>query len=141
MGSDMAHCILRRAISGKNPQRADMLHMHHVVMRTLTVRSNGRIKRHVANPLATAILLPISAIPVICGYVYRENNLICLGLMFLFFIAFCVAHVALVEKTKTRAHRIKEFTIQFGHNFSTAPCLCRCNITPLNSRQKSFPTH
>jgi UDP-N-acetylmuramyl pentapeptide phosphotransferase/UDP-N-acetylglucosamine-1-phosphate transferase len=109
--ADMAHCILRRAVSGKNPQRADMLHMHHVVMRALTVRSNGRMKRHVANPLATAIILPISAIPVICGYVYRENNLICLGLTFSFFIAFCVAHVALVEKTKTRAHRIKEFTI------------------------------
>ena len=109
--ADMAHCILRRAMSGKNPQRADMLHMHHVVMRTLTVRSNGRMKRHVANPLATAIILPISGIPVICGYVYRENNLICLGLTFVFFIAFCVAHVALVGKTKTRAHRIKEFII------------------------------
>lgn len=108
--ADMAHSILRRAMGGKNPQRADMMHMHHVVMRTLIVRSNGRMKRHVANPLATAIILPISAIPVICGYVYRENNLICLGLTFLFFIAFCVAHVALVEKTKTRALRVKEFT-------------------------------
>ena len=65
--ADMAHSIVRRRLGGKRPDRPDMMHMHHVVMRTLTAYSNGRITRQIANPLATALILPLASIPVICG--------------------------------------------------------------------------
>ena len=56
--ADIAHSIVRRRLSGKRPDRPDMMHMHHVVMRTLTTISEGRVTRQIANPLATALILP-----------------------------------------------------------------------------------
>ena len=84
-----------------------MMHMHHVVMRTLTAYSNGRIKRQIANPLATALILPLASVPVICGYVYRENNTLCMSLALAFFVGFFALHAFLVRLSKRRASPLK----------------------------------
>ena len=100
--ADMAHSIARRRLGGKRPDRPDMMHMHHVVMRTLTAYSNGRITRQIANPLATAFILPLASVPVICGYVFRENNMVCMSLTFAFFTGFFALHASLVRLSKSR---------------------------------------
>ena len=48
--ADMAHSIIRRRLGRKRPDRPDMMHMHHVVMRTLAAYSGRRITRQIANP-------------------------------------------------------------------------------------------
>ena len=105
--ADMAHSIVRRRLGGKGPDRADMMHMHHVVMRTLTAYSNGRITRQIANPLATALILPLASVPVICGYVFRENNALCMSLALAFFVGFFALHTFLVRLSKRRASPLK----------------------------------
>ena len=100
--ADMAHSIARRRLGGKRPDRPDMMHMHHVVMRTLTAYSNGRITRQIANPLATAFILPLASVPVICGYVFRENNMVCMSLTLAFFTCFFALHASLVRLSKSR---------------------------------------
>ena len=105
--ADMAHSIVRRRLGGKRPDRPDMMHMHHVVMRTLTAYSNGRITRQIANPLATALILPLSSVPVICGYVFRENNTLCMSLTLAFFVGFFALHASLVRLSKRRKHSLK----------------------------------
>ena len=105
--ADMAHSIVRRRLGGKRPDRPDMMHMHHVVMRTLTAYSNGRITRQIANPLATALILPLASVPVICGYVFRENNMLCMSLTLAFFIGFFALHASLVRLSKRRMNTLK----------------------------------
>lgn len=105
--ADMSHSIVRRRLRGKRPDRPDMMHMHHVVMRTLTVYSDGRITRQIANPLATALILPLASVPVICGYVFRENNTLCMSLTFAFFVGFFALHAYLVRLSKRRTSTLK----------------------------------
>ncbi|ERL99483.1 UDP-N-acetylmuramyl pentapeptide phosphotransferase/UDP-N-acetylglucosamine-1-phosphate transferase [Rhodobacteraceae bacterium HIMB11] len=105
--ADMAHSIVRRRLGGKRPDRPDMMHMHHVVMRTLSVYSNNRIKRQIANPIATALILPLAAVPVICGYVFRENNMLCMSLTLAFFVGFFALHASLVRLSKSRTRSFK----------------------------------
>ena len=105
--ADMTHSIVRRRLGGKKTDRPDMMHMHHVVMRTLTAYSNGRISRQTANPLATALILPLASVPVICGYVFRENNIICMSLTLAFFVGFFALHVSLVRLSKSRTSTLK----------------------------------
>lgn len=101
--ADMGHSILRRWLRGTRPDRADMIHMHHVVMRALTACSKGKINRRIANPLATSIILPLSVIPVICGYVFRENNVVCAFLALCFFVGFFYLHTFLIRLSQRRA--------------------------------------
>ena len=109
--ADMAHSIVRRRLGGKRPDRPDMMHMHHVVMRTLTTCSGGRIKRQIANPLATALILPPASVPVICGYVFRENNMLCMSLTVAFFVGFFALHASLVRLSKSRTRSFKSIEV------------------------------
>ena len=109
--ADMAHSIIRRRLGGKRPDRPDMMHMHHVVMRTLTACSNGRISRQIANPLATALILPLASVPVICGYVFRENNMISMSLTIAFFVGFFALHAYLVRLSKSRLRTFKSIEV------------------------------
>ena len=101
---DMAHSILRRLKRGRKTIRADKMHMHHVVMRSLVVVSDGGISQRVANPLATAIILPLAVVPVFFGYVFRENNLASLSAVVALFCIFCIAYATLVRKAKRHAY-------------------------------------
>jgi len=109
--ADMAHSIVRRRLGGKRPDRPDMMHMHHVVMRTLTAYSYGRITRQIANPLATAIILPLASVPVICGYVFRENNMLCMSLTLVFLVGFFALHASLVRLSKSRTRSFKSIEV------------------------------
>ena len=65
--ADMLLSIYRRYNSGKPISAPDRLHFHQLVMRGLEITIIGRHRRHLANPLATLIILPLASIPMILG--------------------------------------------------------------------------
>jgi len=70
---DTLFSIFRRLSKGKRTNRPDLLHFHQLVMRFWEVISKNRISRKVANPLATATILPLALIPVILGIRFSHD--------------------------------------------------------------------
>lgn len=100
--SDMTHSILRRQLKRQRSDRPDYLHFHHVVMRSLVILSSGRIAKEWANPLATAIILPLAALPVVLGLIFRENNEISMAVFLGFMLLFACMHAGIVKGTRHR---------------------------------------
>ena len=90
--ADMGHSIFRRRLSGRRSDRPDKLHFHHVIMRSLIIVSRGTMSKAIANPLATAIILPMAALPVVLGVVCNQNNGLCMALFFGFALLFACTH-------------------------------------------------
>lgn len=65
--ADTFFAIYRRRRAGRPTGLPDRLHFHQLVMRSLEITLMGRDGRHVANPLATLILLPMAAVPALFG--------------------------------------------------------------------------
>ena len=61
--------IYRRRKTGKAAGLPDRLHMHQLVMRALEISLLGKQRRQLSNPLATLIILPFAAAPVLTGVV------------------------------------------------------------------------
>ena len=70
---DTCLAIWRRLKLGNPTERPDRLHFHHVAMRLLEIRFLGRAKRHLANPIATILLIPFISIPQFLGVFYYSN--------------------------------------------------------------------
>ena len=102
---DMAHAILRRRLKHNRADRPDFLHFHHVVMRSLIISSGGRLTKSVANPLATAIILPLASIPVALGVIYHERDVVCVTLFCLFAVLFGLLHRNLIRLVTLRKIR------------------------------------
>lgn len=63
--TDMIFAICRRYFSGKPLGQPDKLHYHQLIMRILEIFWFGDKKQNVTNPLATLIILPLAATPVV----------------------------------------------------------------------------
>lgn len=100
--ADVAHSIVRRRIGRRRSDRPDGLHLHHVIMRSVMISSRGRISKQWANPIATAIILPMAALPVALGVVYNDNNVLCVTLTFVFALLFACAHFSIIKATRQR---------------------------------------
>ena len=74
---DMVHSIFRRLYKKTDATRPDMMHFHHVLMRRIEIYSKGRIPRSWSNPCATAIILPMAAIPISIGFFFHMSSFIC----------------------------------------------------------------
>ena len=72
--ADMLLSIYRRYKSGKPISAPDRLHFHQLVMRGLEITIIGRHRRHLANPLATLIILPLASIPMILGVLSYNSD-------------------------------------------------------------------
>ena len=90
--ADMGHSIFRRRLSGRRSDRPDKLHFHHVIMRSLIIASRGNISKEWANPIATAVILPLMGLPVALGVVYNQNNGLCMALFLGFALLFACTH-------------------------------------------------
>ena len=100
--ADVGHSIFRRRMKKMRSDRPDYLHLHHVLMRSLMIGSDGRISKQLANPLATAIILPMAALPVLLGVVYHQNDSLCLGLFLGFLLLFMCMHSGIIKATHRR---------------------------------------
>ncbi|OIP85168.1 MAG: hypothetical protein AUK37_04645 [Rhodobacterales bacterium CG2_30_65_12] len=70
--ADTIHSILRRALAGKPITEADRMHLHQKVRRGIEIVWLGRDSRALSNPIATLILMPMIAAPVVTGvYMWR----------------------------------------------------------------------
>ena len=72
--ADMLLSIYRRYNAGKPISAPDRLHFHQLVMRGLEITILGRHRRHLANPLATLIILPLASIPMILGVLSYNSD-------------------------------------------------------------------
>jgi UDP-GlcNAc:undecaprenyl-phosphate GlcNAc-1-phosphate transferase len=72
--ADTIFSIYRRSLHRRAISQPDRLHYHQFVMRALEVVWLGRANRHIANPLATAVLMPMVAAPVVAGVMFWDNT-------------------------------------------------------------------
>lgn len=71
---EFLYSIVRRTAQGKSSMHPDRMHMHQIAMRYLLLtraRDKGRL---VANSTASALLLPLVAIPAVTGYLLRYSS-------------------------------------------------------------------
>lgn len=99
---DTLHSIYRRIRVGKPMDKPDRLHFHQVVMRAIQISSAGRIKLNVANPLATIVILPFFALPIIAGTLLWDQPLLAALTVFGFSTAFVLTYQFLMGLAKLR---------------------------------------
>ena len=86
--ADTSLAIWRRIKLGNPTDRPDRLHFHQLAMRLLEIRFFGREKRHISNPLATVIMLPLVSTPQVLGILFWRDFTstivctVCMGVMF-----------------------------------------------------------
>lgn len=73
--ADLSLAIYRRRRCKLPVSHPDRLHFHQLAMRGLEICVLGRKRRHVANPLATGLLLPLIAAPVVLGVLLHADPL------------------------------------------------------------------
>lgn len=91
---DMLFAIARRLIRGRSVSQPDRLHFHQLVMRAIELVVLGQKNKTLANPLATLVVLPMAALPVIAAqFVYETDRMSVyafLAFMALFILTFLV---------------------------------------------------
>lgn len=65
--ADTIHSILRRAFAGKPITAPDRMHLHQKVHRGIEIVWLGRDNRALSNPIATLLMAPLIAAPVVTG--------------------------------------------------------------------------
>ncbi len=110
--ADTLFAIWRRRSRGVSLDTADRLHYHQLVLRGLEIMFLGRNRRDAANPIATSVMLPFIALPIITGVVFWNNSLAAFVSLVLFGVAFVwsyrlgvAAAQARVRRPKTRIHQ------------------------------------
>jgi len=103
--ADTLFAIYRRSRSGAKLGQADRLHYHQFVMRSLEIVWLGRERRQLANPLATLIMMPLIATPIITGVYLWDRPLlsfISVAVFALFFVGSYLAGIRLAPRCRRR---------------------------------------
>lgn len=72
--ADMLLAIIRRYQTGKPITEPDRLHFHQIMMRVLEIRYFGRQKRAVTNPMASLLIMPMAALPILFGVIAYNSD-------------------------------------------------------------------
>jgi UDP-GlcNAc:undecaprenyl-phosphate/decaprenyl-phosphate GlcNAc-1-phosphate transferase len=82
---DMLFAIFRRVVKREPIGAPDRLHFHQLMMRGLGLTYFDRTQRNVSNPLAAALVLPMTAVPIIAAQFYGTTlvkvRLLCCSLV------------------------------------------------------------
>lgn len=73
--ADLALAVYRRRRRNLPVSAPDRLHFHQLVMRGLEIEIFGRARRRIANPVATALMMPLIAAPAVAGYLLHDAPL------------------------------------------------------------------
>lgn len=103
--ADTVLAIYRRRRSGRPSDQPDRLHFHQLTMRALEISVLGKHRREIANPLATAVIMPMIAGPQIAGVLLRDDNALAFLALGVFGITFFVAYVAGVRWARRNVGR------------------------------------
>lgn len=71
--ADTLLAIWRRFRKGRPIGQPDRLHYHQLVLRALEILLLGKHRRHIANPLATLLLIPLFSAPIVAGVLLRDD--------------------------------------------------------------------
>lgn len=99
---DTLYSMYRRRKTGKPMDQPDRLHFHQVAMRVIQISSSGRIKMRVANPLATIMIAPFFAGPIIAGTLLWDQPLMAALALLGFAVAFVAAYRLLISFANLR---------------------------------------
>jgi UDP-N-acetylmuramyl pentapeptide phosphotransferase/UDP-N-acetylglucosamine-1-phosphate transferase len=90
--ADMLFSIYRRYRSNRPIDQPDRLHYHQLVMRAVELVFLSRKLRKLTNPLATFIILPLAAAPVVTAFFVWSNNKNAIFAFILYFIFFATSY-------------------------------------------------
>jgi UDP-GlcNAc:undecaprenyl-phosphate/decaprenyl-phosphate GlcNAc-1-phosphate transferase len=88
--ADTMLAIYRRRSKRRHAMAPDRLHAHQLVMRVLELCG---VRRSLANPLTTVILLPFIAIPAMLGTLFWDKPLIAFICVVIFGLCFVIAYM------------------------------------------------
>jgi len=100
--SDTLLAIWRRKALGRPRHLPDRLHFHQLTMRFLEIRSFGRSKRQITNPLATVVLFPLIVTPQILGIIFATDPIWAPASFAFMTILFIATYLAGIAFAKTR---------------------------------------
>lgn len=105
--ADTLFAIYRRTRAGRKLGQPDRLHFHQLIMRSIEILWLGRKRRHIANPLATLVMMPFIAIPIVTGVVFWNNPLMCAVLLVIYVFLFVGTYVGGKEFVKWRFNKVR----------------------------------
>ena len=95
--SETLLALFRRKIKEVSPDQADRMHFHQLIMRSWQILSRGRISAALANPLATATILPLAAFPVLGGTMYCFDSKVSAAIVICGIFSFCILYFYLAN--------------------------------------------
>ena len=98
--ADTIFAIFRRRRRGVSLDTADRLHYHQLVLRGIEITILGRSKRDIANPIATSVMLPFIAVPIIAGVIFWDDPVLSFIALALFGAIFVTSYRIGVKAAK-----------------------------------------
>ena len=106
---DMLFAIFRRVVKREPIGSPDRLHFHQLMMRGLGLTYFTRQQRNVTNPLATALVLPMTAIPIVAAqFLWHDIGQSAVALLFfgaLFIVTYRSLFIVILQRASTRHQR------------------------------------
>ena len=106
---DMLFAIFRRIVKREPIGAPDRLHSHQLMMRGLGLTYFDRAQRKVTNPLATALVLPMTAVPIIAAqFLWHDIGQSAVALLFfgaLFIVTYRSLFIVILQRASTRYQR------------------------------------
>ena len=102
---DTLHSIVRRILGRGRFDRPDMMHMHHLIMRSLILASDKRLPQRYCNPIATAVILPFATVPVLIACVWPEQDYILASTVVACGVGFWTAYYWLIKLNRSGSVR------------------------------------
>ena len=106
---DMLLAIFRRVVKREPIGTPDRLHFHQLLMRGVGLTYIDRTQRNVTNPLATALVLPMTAVPIIAAqFLWHDIGQSAVALLFfgaLFIVTYRSLFIVILQRASTRHQR------------------------------------
>ena len=122
---DMLFAIFRRVVKREPIGAPDRLHFHQLMMRGLGLTYFNRTQRNMTNPLATALVLPMTAVPIIAAqFLWHDIGQSAVALLFfgaLFIVTYRSLFIVILHRASTRHQRTAA---------KTSPVVAEPSVTP-----------
>jgi len=106
---DMLFAIFRRVVKREPIGSPDRLHFHQLMMRGLGFTYFNRTQRNVTNPLATVLVLPMTAVPIVAAqFLWHDIGQSAVALLFfgaLFIVTYKSLFIVILQRASTRHQR------------------------------------
>lgn len=100
--ADTAFAIIRRRLLDKETDQPDRLHFHHLVVRALRLLNRKRLDPDMLNPMATLVMLPFIAVPVMAGVLFWHSGAGALAGLLFFALLFVSTYAFSMDYFKSR---------------------------------------